>query len=99
MASQSASEDAAAIRLHTRFNFKLSSHVELGGDYSVTVNLENSEDVTQHSLLKLDIAATRHLELNLAFIWDRVGDPQANALGVLPEKDDYKVSFGVGFHF
>jgi hypothetical protein len=99
LGSRSAQDDAVAIKLQTHFKLDFNSYLSLRGDYSVTVDLEDSADITQHSLIKLDVAMTRHLNLNLAFVWDRVGDPQANAQGIVPKKDDFKISFGAGVHF
>ena len=85
--------------MQTHFKLAFNSYVTLHGDYSLTADLEDTQDITQHSLIKLKVDMSRHLDLNLAFVWDRVGDPQANALGVVPKKDDFKISFGAGVHF
>jgi len=97
--TQSIQENAVALKLQTHFKLAFNSYVTLHGDYSLTADLEDTQDITQHSLIKLKVDMSRHLDLNLAFVWDRVGDPQANALGVVPKKDDFKISFGAGVHF
>ena len=97
--TQSPQENAVALKFQTHFKLAFNSYVTLHGDYSLTADLEDTQDITQHSLVKLKVDMSRHLDLNLAFVWDRVGDPQANAQGVVPKKDDFKISFGAGVHF
>ena len=96
---ESTEDSAVALKLQTHFKLAFNSFVTLHGNYSLTADLEDSQDITQHSLVKLEVDMSRHLDLNLAFVWDRVGDPRANSQGVVPKKDDFKISFGAGVHF
>ena len=78
---------------------KFTDSLRMNGNYSIVADLQDSADITQHALLKLDVGITRHVDLNLAFVWDRVGDPQRNEAGDLPKKNDFKLSFGAGLRF
>jgi hypothetical protein len=38
-------------------------------------------------------------DLDISFIWDRIGKPQQRADGSTPEKDDYRLMIGLGYEF
>jgi len=97
--SESPQDDAVALKLQTHFKMKFTDSLRMNGNYSIVADLQDSADITQHALLKLDVGITRHVDLNLAFVWDRVGDPQRNEAGELPKKNDFKLSFGAGLRF
>ena len=92
-------DNAIAVKLQTHFKMKFTDYLQLNGNYSIVADLEDTANVTQHSLVKLDVGITEHVDLNLAFVWDRVGEPQANSMGVVPKKNDFKLSFGAGLRF
>lgn len=92
-------DNAIALKLQTHFRVKFTDYLRLNGNYSIVADLEDTANVTQHSLVKLDVGITEHVDLNLAFVWDRVGEPKANSLGDVPKKNDFKLSFGAGLRF
>ena len=47
----------------------------------------------------LDFEVTKLMDLELLLIWDRTKDPQADAEGVVPEQDDYRLVTSIGFEF
>ncbi len=91
--------EAVAIDLGSRLKVALTSRADLEIDYSTTFNPEDAADLDQHGLVKLNVALNQYFSLNLAFIWDRVGAPEPDALGIIPKRDDLKISFGLGFGF
>ena len=50
-----------------------------------------------HLLTELEIELTDIVDLNLAFTWDHVGRPQADA--VVPKRDDYRLTVGFTLEF
>ena len=40
-----------------------------------------------------------NFELDFTFAWDRQNSPQTNVDGVTPEKDDYRLTTGIGWDF
>ena len=42
---------------------------------------------------------TSILDLDVSFIWDRVGKPQRDNDGDTPEKDDFRLVVGLGVDF
>ena len=39
------------------------------------------------------------MDFNVSFIWDRTESPQRDELGVLPKKDDARMTVGLGYEF
>ena len=60
---------------------------------------EESGTYSHHLFTGLDFELTSLLDLEVGFVWDRVQDPQPDSAGVVPEKDDYRLSFGLGIDF
>ena len=50
-------------------------------------------------MARLSIDLIEDFDLDVTFQWDRIGDPQRDADGVLPEQDDFQTTVGVGWKF
>ena len=35
----------------------------------------------------------------MSLVWDRIEEPRANADGSVPEQDDYRLIFSIGYDF
>lgn len=49
--------------------------------------------------MKLSVDLVGDLDLDIAFVWDRVNRPAADSGGDVPEKDDYRTTIGLGWSF
>jgi putative salt-induced outer membrane protein YdiY len=67
--------------------------------YSAQVGIPETEETTMHGEAILSIEITKVLDLDISWIWDRVQSPQPNEDGTVPEKDDVKLTVGVGIDF
>ena len=54
---------------------------------------------TRRSSFTLEIDLTRRLDLDVSFIWDRTENPQADAGGVEPQKNDFRLNLSLGVKF
>ncbi len=82
-----------------RFDVDLTKKIELSIDYTVQVGVPETKDTNQHALALFSIELMDVLDLDLTFVWDRVGDPAADSNGVVPENDDFRFTVGLGIEF
>ncbi len=73
--------------------------VELDGLYRAQVTFPNTGNTTQHGEVILSIEITKILDVDASFFWDRLEQPVAYQDGVIPEKDDFKLTLGLGLEF
>jgi putative salt-induced outer membrane protein YdiY len=73
--------------------------LEVDAMYTAQVSGDNAEDTTQHGELTLSIELTRVFDLDVSWIWDRVENPSPNEDGTIPDKDDVKLTLGIGIDF
>ena len=53
----------------------------------------------QHATTSVSVDVGHFVDLNVMFTWDRVGDPEPDANGVVPEKNDYRLVVGLELEF
>ncbi len=68
-------------------------------EYKIDVGLSDLNDTNHHAVATVSVDMTKVLDLDVTFIWDRVGKPERDADGDTPEKDDFRLLVGVGFDF
>lgn len=73
--------------------------VSVHADYSAQIGLEDTRDTNQGATVALSVDLGWDLELDVKARWDRVGLPQPDSDGVVPERDDYRLSVGLGWQF
>ena len=91
------SDTSPAFSLGTDFETELTSWM----DYAFLMHMTFLDDTSgtyQHHLLStLSTDLTGNFDLDISFIWDRIGKPQQRADGSTPEKDDYRLMIGLGY--
>ncbi len=73
--------------------------VDLDLLYQAGITVPDPEDTTMHGEVILSIEITKVFDLDVSWIWDRVQNPQPNADGMTPQKDDVKLTVGIGIDF
>ncbi len=73
--------------------------VDLDLAYQAAITVPKTEDTIMHGEVILSIEITRLFDLDVAWIWDRVQNPQENKDGTTPKKDDLKLTVGIGVDF
>ena len=98
-AGEAERKDAGALVLGSEFDWEISRRVDLVLEYQGQFTNSELGETLHHSVSKLEIELSKLFELDISFVWDRVGDPQANEDGITPEKDDYRLVVGFGVDF
>ncbi len=85
---------------YTEVEWDITGDIECLFDYNAQVGIPDTSQAFHHARasLSFDILGDI-LELDLAVIWDRIESPQRDAEGNLPERDDFRSTFGVGLDF
>ena len=92
-------ESTTAVTLGTSLNIDLTKRLELKFDYSAQVGLEDATNTNTHLLTLFSFEVFKDFDLDLTFVWDRVGNPPPDADGNVPEKDDFRYTIGIGWEF
>ncbi len=93
-------EGTFAITPSTSLDVDFTDDVEFVFDYSAQVGVPDPKNTYHHATgtLSVDIVGDV-LDFNLSVTWDRTESPQADAEGNVPNRDDVRVSLGLGVEF
>ena len=67
--------------------------------YQAGITVPETEDTSMHGEAILSVEITKVVDLDVSWIWDRVQSPQSNEDGTIPQKDDVKLTVGMGIDF
>lgn len=96
---EAAKRGAAAVVLGSKLELELTKRLDLTGDFRAQITRREVGETAYHSLIKFEFEIHKRLKLDLSFIWDRISQPQTDAEGNTPEKDDYRLITGLGLKF
>jgi hypothetical protein len=88
-----------AITFGTSWESSLSKRVDFDGSYSASVGVTDAADTNQHADATLSVELTSIFDIDLTFIWDRVGQPVTTANNETPDQDDFQLVAGIGIEF
>jgi len=91
--------DTPAITVGTVYDHKLTKGVDFVFDYTFFIVNEESGTYTHHLLTGLEFELTTILDFDITLIWDRIQNPRPDSFGVVPEQDDFRLTFFLGFDF
>ncbi len=91
--------DNAAARLGTSFDHEITGNIDFYALYNAMFTDEESGTYLHHFDTGLDFDLVGNLDFTIAWVWDRVQDPRRLEDGTMPEQDDYKFIFGLGWDF
>ncbi|WP_427982118.1 DUF481 domain-containing protein [Agarivorans sp.] len=95
----SAKESSFGVSFSSRFEYELNRDIEFNHDYQMTLTQHKVGGYQHHNLFNLAIDITDDLDLDIDFIWDYTQYPTADADGISPKKNDYRLAFGIGLDF
>ena len=81
----------------TVVDWEVTSWMDFIGTYRAQWASDDAGGLTSHSDSTIEIEVTDNIDLNFSFIWDRTKNPIADDEGNVPEQDDYRLIFGIGF--
>jgi len=96
---EEASASSISMQLSTIIDYKLSSKIDLKYNYQLTLTDKNSGLYKHHMLFTMENEVTKWLDIDLTAIWDYTKEPEKDASGVQPLKDDYQLLVGFGVDF
>ncbi|HKX46500.1 MAG TPA: DUF481 domain-containing protein, partial [Planctomycetota bacterium] len=85
--------------LGTDLDVELSSRTDLLLTYLATIGLEDVSETNQSLRLGLSVDLWRDFDLDVDFYFDRVGAPQADENGVVPDSNDYRFVVSIEIEF
>ena len=98
-AGQSGTSNDGVVILGTSIETDPTKDIEWDTTYSVQLVPANLGQTNHHleSIFSIDLFFD--LDFDVSFIWDRIEDPAADVDGNVPEQNDYRLTFGVGWDF
>lgn len=96
---EDSSNTSPALTLGTDFETEVTDWMDYLLAFQMTF-LDDASGAYQHHLLTtLSTDLIGDLDLDVSLVWDRTQKPQTRADGTVPEKDDYRLIFGLAYEF
>lgn len=92
-------ESDATLVVGTVFDYGITRRIDLVVDYRGTFTGEASGRYLHHLVTTFEIELTRRFDLDVVWVWDRIQEPRAGAEGVVPKRDDHRLSLMLGLDF
>ena len=91
--------ESAAFSIGSDLKYDITSDITLHANYTITLAVPATSYLDQQGILKLDVDITKHVSVNSTANWTRIGNPIASSDGVVPDKNDLILTFGVSLDF
>ena len=91
--------DTWALSAGTSYETEITKNIDFIYDYRFQLTDPESGKYNHHMIGTLEVELTHALDFDLSLVWDRIEEPRANADGTVPEQDDFRVIFGIGYDF
>lgn len=92
-------QSTPALVIQSTFETDLTQRTDLELTYQAILANEDSGGLNQHGDITFEIDLTRYLDLDISFVWDRIGSPQASSGGVVPKRDDFRLNLSLAVKF
>ena len=105
---ESSSDDSFTFTAGTLYRHELTDWVDFKYDYNFAIANADAGGYNHHMLAGLSFDLIGDLDFDISFVWDRVQDPRpypdpndpSDPPGeITPERDDYRLMFGLGYSF
>jgi putative salt-induced outer membrane protein YdiY len=90
---------ALALVVGSRVEVELTRRVDFISELRAQITSREVGETTYHGVSTLQFEIHKRLDLDVSFIWDRISNPQADASGITPAKDDFRLIIGLGIDF
>jgi putative salt-induced outer membrane protein YdiY len=98
-AGENKKETSGAISLGTSFEYEITKSIDFDASYQAQIVEEASGGTIHHFESGVEIDLVGDLDLDVTFYLDRTDQPKADESGVLPEKNDYRLTVSLGYDF
>ena len=98
-ADKSISEQSWVARLGASLEWDITSDIELDIGYSINAPFDGFDSYSSNLLSTLSLDIWWNFEFDFTFAWDRQNNPKTDEGGITPQKDDYRLTTGIGWDF
>ncbi len=98
-AGQSDVEKSAAVIPNTSVEWDPTGAIETSFSYSATISVPETKNAFHHAAAVIDVDVYGILDFVFSVTWDRAETPKPREDGSIPERDDFRVSYGLGIDF
>lgn len=93
------SDSTGAVIGFSDYTVEVTHDVDFIVDYRITATSSHLGESDHRAGIILSVDLMKDMDLDVAFTWDRVGDPQRDSSGDLPEKNDFRLTVGFDWDF
>lgn len=93
---ESRTKETGAIIPTLNLDWDITGDVELEIDYNAQIGVPEAKNAFHYLFVLLSIELSSYLDWDTSFQWNRNENPVADADGNIPERDDYRISVGLG---
>ncbi|MDN3611905.1 DUF481 domain-containing protein [Vibrio ostreicida] len=88
---------STTLALESNFEYELTKDIDFSHTYTLNWASDNAGGMRHENDLGFDIDLVTDLDLSIKAIWEHVSQTKAASNGITPEKDDYKLHFGLSY--
>ena len=92
-------ETSPALVLGTNYNNELADWLDFIFKYNTIWGNEASGGYTHHLETTFESELIASFDLDVTFVWDHISSPTPDENGVIPQKDDYRLIFGISYEY
>ncbi|MBD1389592.1 DUF481 domain-containing protein [Neiella sp. HB171785] len=92
-------ERTPALTASTVYDTELTHWIDWKTSMQLMIVNEVSGRYTHHLVSTISTEITKYIDFDVSVVWDRTDNPRADADGVIPEKDDYRMVVGIGIDY
>lgn len=96
---ESLTETSVTWRLGTSLDWEVTSDIDFDIDYSINFPVSRIEAYSSNLVSTLSVDLFRDLDLDVTVGWDRQNRPREAEDGLVPKKDDLRLTTGISWEF
>lgn len=98
-AGENIKETTPALVVSTDYDIELTNKLDFMFSYSTTWGNKESGGYTHHVVTTFESEVIGSFDLDVSFIWDHISNPTAADDGIIPFKDDYRLTLGISYEY
>jgi putative salt-induced outer membrane protein YdiY len=97
--SNSKTTDNGAIIFGSTLDTDITSDVDFILEYQLQLIVPDTDATNHHTEARTEIELTSAIDLDVSVVWDRIENPEKEADGDRPERDDIRISVGLAVEY
>jgi putative salt-induced outer membrane protein YdiY len=97
--SNSKTADNGAIIFGSTLDTDITSDIDFILEYQLQLIVPDTDNTNHHTEARTEIELTSAIDLDVSVVWDRIENPEKEANGDRPERDDIRVSVGLAVEY